>query len=724
MFQSQGKLVNSIEELLESIGDYETVRKREWIDGSLETIKYINLPCSFDIEVSSFRVFDKKASIMYIWQFGIDGYVTYGRTWQEFDDAMEKVRKHFHLGFHKRLPVYVHNLAYEFQFIQHHFTWRNIFARELRQPLRALTDTGIEYRCSLALSGCSLEQTCKDLVKYKVAKKVGDLDYELLRTPHTKLSAKELDYCIYDVICVMNYIKEEMEHYDNNIVKIPMTKTGKVREACRAECFSEANKKAYHQLMKALQINDLDEYDMLKDAFQGGFTHASILNCYFTHNRVYSRDFTSSYPTVMISERYPMSRGEEYHIRDEKDLIEKSKNNLLIFNVHFTGLRSKITFEHYLSASKCWTINSENKRYVLNEKRDICTIDNGRVVDCEECYTTITNVDWEIISRVYEWDEVNFGRGYIYRAGYLPTPFVKCVLDFYEKKTTLKDVVGMEAEYQLAKANTNSCYGMTVTDIINDLIEYETSWERKDGDMEEQLHRYNNSKKRFLFYPWGVFVTAWARRNLWTGILELKEDYIYSDTDSVKYLNDENHKEYFDRYNEWILNKLTTACEYHKISVDRVMPKTIKGKCKPLGVWDDEANDTPEGHLYARRFKTLGAKRYLIEYWNDQEEHWALKCTIAGVNKKKTSKWFMEDYENAFDKFSNFMEVPEEYSGRLIATYLDDEDAIEADITDYQGTVYHMEPNSGINMEKSSYNLTMTNVYLMLLGAREEVLTC
>lgn len=724
-FNAQGILVKDIDTLLNLIGnDYELKTKREYNGHDCDYIKYINLPCAFDIEVSSFMSNGIKCSCMYIWQFGINGYACYGRTWEEYEDAMMKVVKHFDLGYYKRLPVYIHNEQYEFQFIRQHYEWVRIFAREVREPLRALTSVGIEFRDSLALSGCSLAQTCKGLIKYKISKKTGDLNYELLRTPKTKLTKTELDYCMYDVYCVMNYIREEMDKYEDNITKLPMTKTGKVREACRKECFNEANGKSYRDLMSTLKINSVFEYDMLKRAFQGGFTHASFYNCYFTHYNVGSHDFTSSYPAVMVSEGYPLSRGEEYTVIDMNDLHEQSKSYCLIFNVHFVNLRPKFKYEHYLSASKCWTINADNRQVFFSDKHKGCKLDNGRVISADECYTTITNVDFEIIEKAYEFDAVHFGHGYRYRKGYLPTPFVKCILDFYEKKTVLKNVVGMENEYALGKENANSCYGMTVTDIINDEIEYTDDWGKREGDKEKQIENYNKSKKRFLFYPWGIFVTAYARRNLWTGILECGKDYIYSDTDSLKILNPENHEEYFKRYNEWIMRKLTTACEYHNIDVSKVRPKTIKGEEKPLGVWDDEATDTPEGHIYARRFKTLGAKRYLIEYYDEDHDKWKLKCTIAGVNKQKTSEWFMLNYDEAFDIFTNLMTVPEEYSGRMISIYIDPEDTIETDVTDYMGNIYHMKKNTGIHMSKSDYNLTMTEMYMSILNSKESILTC
>ena len=151
---------------------------------------------------------------------------------------------------------------------------------------------------------------------------------------------------------------------------------------------------------------------MLKRAFQGGFTHASFYNCYLTHLNVGSHDFTSSYPAVMVAEKYPMSTGTEYVIKDVEDLKKQSKVNCLIFNVHFENLRPKFKYEHYLSMSKCWKYNSDNKAVMFNDKTKGVKSDNGRVISADELYTTITNVDFEIIEKAYDFDAVHFGKGY------------------------------------------------------------------------------------------------------------------------------------------------------------------------------------------------------------------------------------------------------------------------------------------------------------------------
>lgn len=678
MFKLWG-LVDSVGDLLTE--DYTIVTKRE----GKRKVEYINLPCAFDTEASSFYNGNKKQALLYCWQIGINGRVYIGRNWDEFKDAIAQIAKFYNLSESRRLPVYVHNLAYDFQWIRKHLEWDSIFARDERKIMKGLTLDGIEFRCSYFLTSTSLEVAGKNLTKYKVEKCVGDLDYDLVRTPKTPLSDTEKQYCINDVLVVMALIQEEIENY-GSVTKIPLTNTGKVRQYCRSVCLSDDNAgRSYRRYIHSLNIGGKEEYDLLKRAFQGGFTHANYRRVGSVHKKVQSYDFTSSYPTVMISEQYPCTSGVRRTDLTEEEIRKGTR--LSIFNAKFKNIREKENVpDNYLSSGKCFNM----RKPFLN---------NGRVISADELVITITNVDLEIIDMCYDYDSIEIGLGYTYGKSYLPKALIECVLHFYEKKTTLKDVEGSEAEYQLFKGMLNSTYGMSVTDIINDEITYsEGKWGRQMPDPEEQIDDYNHSRNRFLFYPWGVFITAYARKNLWTGIMECGQDYIYADTDSVKITNAADHKDYFERYNNEITEKLQTCLKTYGIDPERIKPKTIKGKEKPLGVWDDDG-------LYDE-FKTLGAKRYLVRVGD------TYKCTIAGVNKKLTSKYIGEQ-DIPFEFFNDQMEVDEEHSGRLISTYLDE--AYEGKVADYRGVCYNYKEESGIHMEKSSYNLTMTPEYIALV---------
>lgn len=680
-----GNRYNTIDELLNTLDDYQLVNKKIYnaVTRRMNTVQYVNLPAAFDIETSSFYSNGEKRACMYIWQLGINGNCVTGRTWEEFYNAIEKINTYFGLDYDTCiLPIYVHNLAYEFQFLKDRIEWTNIFAREKRQVIKANTKSGFEFRCSYALTGCSLAVVGNNLTKYPVKKMVGDLDYDKVRNSMTPITDKEMGYCCNDVFVVMSKIQEDIETY-GDVTKIPMTNTGRVRNYCQGKCL---NDKKYSKFIKKLTISGNFEYDILKRAFQGGFTHASIIKSGKVYNNVASKDFTSSYPTVMIAEQFPMSSGVQCN--PSIDEIEKGVF-CYVFNLKLNNVRSKIDYEHYLSESKCF--NKENVKS-----------DNGRIISADTLTMTITEVDWDTIKKCYDFDSFEIGCAYKYVKGYLPKLFVDCILYFYNGKTTLKGVKGKEAEYQLLKGMLNSTYGMTVTDIINDVISYDGEWESEEGDVEKQIDRYNNGRKRFLFYPWGVYVTAYARHNLWEGILECGNDYIYSDTDSIKILNEKEHMSFIDDYNERISEKLKRACNYQGISYDMCKPKTIDGEEKPMGIWDDDGHYT--------RFKTLGAKRYLTQKGDE------LVCTIAGVNKKRTSE-FLKSQSNPFEFFENNMTVDKEHSGRLISTYIDN--PICGTVTDYLGNTCNYEELSAIHMEKSEYNLTMTPLYLALINAVE-----
>ena len=120
-----------------------------------------------------------------------------------------------------------------------------------------------------------------------------------------------------------------------------------------------------------------------------------------------------------------------------------------------------------------------------------------------------------------------------------------------------------------------------VTDFIRDEILYTTDWvpvpdlppEEQKKINEQQLNKYNNSRRRFLFFPWGIWCTCFSRRNLFLGVTEFCNmdnnrngcDLVYVDTDSCKVVNIDQHREFIEKYNqlcEFKLKKMYILVNY------------------------------------------------------------------------------------------------------------------------------------------------------------------
>lgn len=657
---------------------------------------YYQIPCAFDIETTSFYEGEDKRAIMYVWMVSLGGYVVCGRDWESLLYCLNRVSEYCGLSKDIRLCVYVHNLAYEFQFIRKRFNWLKVFALEQRKPVYCLCDLGIEFRCSYLLSGYSLERLGNGLNKYKVNKLVGNLDYSKPRHAQTPLDDDEWSYCVNDVLVVTAYIQERIEQ-DGSIQDIPITKTGYVRRFCKRNCLGTSKHRdmKYRRMIHSMNL-DADEYRMLKRAFQGGFTHA---NAYYSGRVVHgvsSYDFTSSYPTVMISEKFPMSRGERIDIVSREAFETNIKRYCCMFDIEFIGIYSTVLYENYLSTSHC--------RGVIH-----AVVNNGRIVSADRLVTTITEQDFMIIQKLYQWESMSVGTFIRYKKDYLPTTFVKSVLSLYADKTTLKGVKGSEVEYMLKKEMLNSCYGMTVTDICRDEITYsDDEWGEDTPDIEKAINKYNDAHSRFMFYPWGVWITAYARRNLFTGIVSCGTDYVYSDTDSIKILNPAKHRDYIERYNETITQQLEKAMNHHGLDVSSIAPKSKDGKEKPLGVWDYEGTYTD--------FKTLGAKRYLTR--DDSGYH----MTVAGLGKRAGLKWmlFNDDMKTPMEQFSNDLHVPAGHTGKMLHTYIDD--VKRGTIVDYMGVSCDYEELSAVHLESIDYSLSIGATYAdYLLGIQDKL---
>lgn len=674
-----------------------------------KNIDYINLSLAFDIETSScYRlkntdtyisnddfqtVSDKgkkmyeKIAFMYIWQFGYKGYQVIGRKWCEFEQLINILHTVFQTEYNKKhVVIYIHNLSYEFQFICRRFNFAEVFAIKERKPIKAITDNGIEFRCSYLLSGYSLAVLANNLTSHKIKKMVGDLDYSLIRNCNTELSDLELSYCVNDILIVQYYIEECIDRF-GNIALIPNTQTGIVRSYVKK--YIKNCKSNYMRNIQSMKL-DSESFKSLKRAFQGGFTHGNIFFIGREVNEVFSVDFTSSYPYCLVSEKYPMSSPVRVNESVNCQMLDNFfKSYLCVFDLTLKGVKSKYNI-NILPSHKC---------YVKHNAK----CDNGKIIEADKITITVTNIDFNDIKFFYSFSELEISNLYLYKKDYLPKEFTDCVFKFYNDKTQLKAVDGKEAEYLHSKEMLNSLYGMCVTDIIRDNITFTSGkWEITSPLINDKINEYNNDKSRFLYYAWGVFCTAYARHNLFSGLKEMitdtTNDYVYCDTDSIKGINYNKHKYYFDSYNRDCEEKLVRMCNAKGYDKSILYPKTIKGNVKLMGVWDYEGEYS--------RFKTLGAKRYLVE------KNGKCYMTVSGLGKKSVD-YIGETNDDKFNNFSDGLALGRNETSKMTHTYCDY--SVNGVIRDFNGIKGEFSEKSFIHLENADFQMRLSGDFSDLI---------
>ena len=242
---------------------------------------------------------------------------------------------------------------------------------------------------------------------------------------------------------------------------------------------------------------------------------------------------------------------------------------------------------------------------------------------------------------------------------------------------------------------------MIVTDICRDANTYTNGeWSNKPCDVAEEIEKYNNNPRRFIFYPWGIFVTAYARLQLFRAMWAVGEHgHYYSDTDSCKIVDGDAYKDWFRAENERLTARLNKALDYHKIDRARGCPMTIKGVPKPLGVWDYEGR--------YKRFKALRAKCYMVE------TEYGVNITVSGVNKAVAVPYLVQTYKDPFDAFNDCLSIPPEYTGKLTHIYIDEEQIGE--LVDYMGNKAPFYERSAIHLEMAGYEMSLALQYVEYL---------
>lgn len=653
---------------LNIIRNCDILKRRAGNPKSRKRVRYLDLIAAFDIETT--RLPEIEQSIMYVWQMQITpAFTVIGRTWGEFLTLLRQIAdilKEKDDGFMCCMVVWVHNLSYEFQFLKgvYHFNNDDVFATAPRKVLKALMYDRIELRCSFLHSNMSLERY---LQKWKVdTQKLSgtEFDYSKVRYPWTELTDKELAYCEHDVKGLCEALIAEMMADDDNLYSIPLTSTGYVRR----EAKRVMRKQPYGYIQR--QVPNFDVYVRLRQAFRGGNTHANRFYAAETITDVHSYDRSSSYPDVLVNCRYPVTKfykpdREKWDCEYICSLIDRDKAVLITAVFYNVSLINKFDGCPYIPRDKCRNIVKG-------------AYDNGRVLSADQLEITLTDIDFRIIINQYNFSDMDCIDLYYARYGYLPEEYRSLIIKYYVNKTSLKGID--DYLYLKSKNLLNSLYGMQAQDPLKVPLIFDGCMFNYDDEADLKAILSISNQKAFLNYAWGVWCTAWARYRLQEGVELAGENFVYCDTDSVKYIGMVDWTAYND-------TRIKDSIKSGAVATDP------KGSAHYMGVYEPEET--------MPRFKTLGAKKYAYE------DETGLHITIAGVSKKEGAAELAK--KGGLDAMQEGFIFSE--SGKLEAVYNDDVNmSYEVD-----GNMLQITDN--VVLRETTYTLGITNEYNDLIKA-------
>lgn len=620
--------------------------------------------------------------------FGKNIATLYGNTPDEFTDCLQKLR-----GCLKGEEIYVywHNMSYDWCFIRRHMFVK--FGHPERQlntkshyPIFIKFANGIIFKDSLCLAQRKLEKWANDLnVEHKKeveewvdkdGNKHKKWDYDKIRNQRHVFTRHELDYIEHDTLAGVECIDATMQALNKHIYSMPYTATGIPREECRKLGKKHGARESFLKV-----VLDYERYIQATRVYHGGYTHANRYLIERIILNVICHDFSSSYPYVMLSEKYPSEAFSEYEDCSLNDIVEMSEDYAFMYKLILIGtpdnpvrLKDAHNPMPALQFSKCTNIVNP-------------ILDNGRVLQCDYAEIYLNEIDGKIIQDTYKWDKHICTEVVYSRKDYLPRWFTDYVYTLYSAKCTLKD--GDPVLYAIAKAKLNSLYGMTVQkslkeNLVEDYVTGEYNIENiinpdtQEPYTEPELYqKYIDNNNSVLPYQWGVWVTSYAMYNLFTLAKCCVDSYgenhfCYSDTDSI----------YSTYWDEDKLNEYNAGC-LAKLNANGYKPVEFEGETYTPGVAEfDGAYE---------EFITLGAKRYCCRYSNDprnkEKNRGKLKITVAGVPKSGVS--VLNDNIN---NFKSGLIFPGEVTGKLTHHYMIEDGIVMDDNGNERGDSVDLTP--------------------------------
>lgn len=609
--------------------------------------RYYNAHAAFDIETTKLTnenwtikrpEMEHYFNVTYAWSVYINDYFIFGRSIDDFFSMLEAVRTFCNQAI---LLWHVHNLAFEFNNNVDYFfhcKWIEGFWRNGTTPLFVRLENH-EFRCTAQLTHKSLRQIGNEI---KIAK-LDDYDYDRKIGIYDAMTGNDIDYCMRDVKIVWYYIEKEMKSYCGrlkqsvNAARLPLTQTGYVRNDIKKN-FSRTNEGRL--LLKNTALSH-KEYLFIRPAFYGGDVHTNFRTVgkemlLKDGERLLHVDLKSAYPWAICTKKFCLKYSHVDFMVDDILLREWLQNP-------DTGIIADVTLENVVLKPRNIPYIPVDENAVKSAQLDT-TSENGKLVSAAAIRITLCDTDLRLVLDTYDVENIIVHECYTGYKRPLPYSIVSTVVDYFNRKTTLKNVktgdpdkdAYIEYLYQLSKQMLNGIYGLFATALENCEFTLDpNTFEIKPGPAEYK-------EASVLPYQIALQITAYVREAIAGFCIFLSKNrelqFWYCDTDSIFCRDNWRVREYVSMWNE----ERRAEAERLQLLYWDIIPTAPDGTEQVLGsfdIEDDPEKETDPGKIPVS-FCSIGAKRYYIGYADG-----TYQITFSGLRgtkrrfNKKTGRW-------------------------------------------------------------------------------------
>lgn len=406
---------------------------------------------------------------------------------------------------------------------------------------------------SLKILNFSVEQIAKD---FNLPIRKLEIDYKKHREVGHVLTDDEIAYIKNDVEIMARALKIM---FDENLTKMTIGSDA-------LSSYKEMNRNFNHYF-------PVLPYDIDKDirkSYKGGFTYLNDIYVEKETGPGIVFDKNSMYPAKMMFEKLPFGNPIFFNGKYETDKLYPLYVQTIscVFELK-DGMIPTIQIKNNLSFLP--------NEYVKSSNGDIVTL-------------TLTNIDLELFFEHYNVTNITYHSGWKFKS--IKGLFTKYIEYWTDKKIQAKKDHNT-ALYRIAKLMLNSLYGKFG---LNPDVRSKYPYLNEDGIVKYSL--YPAETRDPIYIPVASFITSYARADIIRSSQKIrdyslnkygKDLYVYSDTDSIHCLFDENED----------LSSVLDIDDYRigawKLESKFKRGKYIRQKCYIELGYDDKMNVTVAG---------------------------------------------------------------------------------------------------------------------------------